>query len=694
MNKKQNEVEAAKLEAEAQELKHLKAIYNKASDDINKKLTISNGKINVLLKDFDELDDVQKSILQSQIYQRNFQLSLKKQVDGFLKDLTENQYNSIEEYMKNGYETGFLGTMYDLHGQGIPIITPIDQKQVVKAMQLDPKISKNLYTKLGEDVTLLKKRIANNVSRGIATSDSYANIARNVASASNVGFNRAMRIARTEGHRVQVEAASDAQYAAKEAGADVVKQWDAALDGRTRESHARVDGEIRELDEKFSNGLKYPGDSAGGAAEVVNCRCALLQRAKWALDEDELETLKERAAYYGLDKSRNFEDFQKKYLKAAEEVNTMPDWFIPAKTIEEATKTANDLGIKYAIYEDLPLETANLLNEALITLPKDARPVFVGSSKMLEQYRHAKLPRSSKYFYGVSINTDGIFIGIDASKAGAVKAFWDYDTFGNMVAISSHYKTADKITKAKLVAQENYIKKHGRKWFFNVDGRATPFHEMGHAYADKYGLPEGFEAAAERWAKESGCDMLKKSTEAWAEAWGAYYTKNPDLPGYISKYVEAVAVKKTAKTGKNILPLFDDDGIISEKIKQFKKDFQEGKISTKISFQKQAKHTIGRKEYEQYKEKLFGKTGKYPSYVREDLTNKDLERLVIPKLQGNVQVNSNNEYREYVRCDEVIGYYYDKAKGEYVATRVVQIKYALGSNNIHIIPVKELQGGD
>ena len=270
------------------------------------------------MKDFDELDDVQKSILQSQIYQRNFQLSLKKQVDGFLKDLTENQYNSIEEYMKNGYETGFIGTMYDLHGQGIPIITPVDQKQVVKAMQLDPKISKNLYTKLGEDVTLLKKRIANNVSRGIATSDSYANIARNVASTSNVGFNRAMRIARTEGHRVQVEAASDAQYAAKKAGADIVKQWNAALDGRTRESHARVDGEIRELDEKFSNGLKYPGDSAGGAAEGVNCRCALLQRAKWALDEDELETLQERAKYFKLDKTANFDDFKQKYLKAVE----------------------------------------------------------------------------------------------------------------------------------------------------------------------------------------------------------------------------------------------------------------------------------------------------------------------------------------------------------------------------------------
>ena len=267
--------------------------------------------------------------------------------------------------------------MYDLQGQNIPLIFPIDQKQVVKAMQLDPKISKNLYTKLGEDVTLLKKRIANNVSRGIATSDSYANIARNVASASNVGFNRAMRIARTEGHRVQVEAASDAQYAAKEAGADIVKQWNAALDGRTRESHARVDGEIRELDEKFSNGLKYPGDSAGGAAEVINCRCALLQRARWALDDGELETLKERAKYYGLDKTKDFDDFKAKYLKAAEKVSVQKPAkvFTPAKTVEEAETFAKQFVVEKTwsgngnvSYKGLSLESANKMNEALAEL--------------------------------------------------------------------------------------------------------------------------------------------------------------------------------------------------------------------------------------------------------------------------------------------------------------------------------------
>lgn len=41
----------------------------------------------------------------------------------------------------------------------------------------------------------------------------------------------------------------------------------------------------------------------------------MLQRARWALDEDELETLKERAAYFGLDKGKNFADFKEKYLE-------------------------------------------------------------------------------------------------------------------------------------------------------------------------------------------------------------------------------------------------------------------------------------------------------------------------------------------------------------------------------------------
>lgn len=306
MNKRQKEILQNTLTAEEKELRHLKAIYNKALSDINDNIARLKGR-----EDAD---------LQHVIYQLDYQRALKGQVNAILDELNSKQFESISQYMAECYEDGFVGTMYDLAGQGIPIITPIDQKQVLKAMKTDSKISGSLYKKLGEDVDVLKKRIANNLSRGFATGQSYQEMARNIASDSNVGFNKAARIARTEGARVYNTAASDAQHKAKEKGADVLKQWDASLDGNTRPSHRKVDGEIKELDEKFSNGLMHPSDPAGEASEVINCRCTLLQRARWALDEDELETLKERAAAHGLDKTEQFEDFKKKYLKVAEEI--------------------------------------------------------------------------------------------------------------------------------------------------------------------------------------------------------------------------------------------------------------------------------------------------------------------------------------------------------------------------------------
>lgn len=381
MNKRQIEVEKAKLKEEAKKVKELKAIYQKAIKDIAEKIEISNGKIAVLLANWDDLSDDEKSIYQSQIYQKNFQNALRTQLDGYVNALQAGQYESIDEYMRSCYEIGYTGAMYDLAGQGIPLIMPIDEKQVVTAMYVNSKISKRLYAKLGEDVEALKKKIASTLSRGIATADSYANIARNIASDSNVGFNRAMRITRTEGHRVQAQSAMDACYKARGAGADIVKQWDATLDGRTRPSHRMVDGEIKELEEPFSNGLMYPGDPNGSAAEVINCRCALMQRGRYELDEDELEVLKERAAFFGLDKTKDFNDYKKKYLKAVDVVSVgVPKpakAFTPAKTIREAEEYVKQFvddkqfGAVGVSLKGIGIDAANAVNEVLTELFND-----------------------------------------------------------------------------------------------------------------------------------------------------------------------------------------------------------------------------------------------------------------------------------------------------------------------------------
>ena len=52
------------------------------------------------------------------------------------------------------------------------------------------------------------------------------------------------------------------------------KIWHAAHDSRTRKSHLKVDEEIVPINERFSNGLMYPGDKDGDPSEWVNCRCS------------------------------------------------------------------------------------------------------------------------------------------------------------------------------------------------------------------------------------------------------------------------------------------------------------------------------------------------------------------------------------------------------------------------------------
>ena len=274
MNKRQKETQQVFLNNEKAVLKQLEGNYKDALNEINNRIAILRAR-----EDAD---------LQHVIYQIDYQKALKAQVQTVLDQLHNNNFETVSEYLTKSYEDGFIGTMYDLQGQGIPLVFPIDEEQVAAAIQHETKLSESLYTRLGKDTKVLSKQIAGEISRGIASSSMYSEISRNIAGYCGISKNKAMRIARTESHRIQCKATADAQRKAKEKGADVVKQWDASLDGKTRDTHRELDGQIRELDEPFEvQGMTamQPGDF-GDPAEDCSCRCALLQRARWALGND------------------------------------------------------------------------------------------------------------------------------------------------------------------------------------------------------------------------------------------------------------------------------------------------------------------------------------------------------------------------------------------------------------------------
>lgn len=311
------------LDDEERVIRRLQAVYNQSLKDITQKANALQEEIYKIQDKYNSIEDEQeretlKSMERSKVYQKQYQDALKTQVRGILDKMHQKEFKTVNEYLNGCYNKAFTGNMYVLHGEGIPLIVPIDQEKVARAVQINSKISKGLYSRLGEDVDLLKRKITAQISRGVATGMSYSQMAQQLAGYTKTGYNNAVRITRTEGHRIQQKSTMDACYAARERGADVVKQWDATMDANTRESHQMVDGEVRALDEKFSNGLMYPGDPSGSAAEVINCRCVLLQRAKWALDQKELDRLKERASFYGLDKTKSFDEFNKKYMGTVE----------------------------------------------------------------------------------------------------------------------------------------------------------------------------------------------------------------------------------------------------------------------------------------------------------------------------------------------------------------------------------------
>jgi len=89
---------------------------------------------------------------------------------------------------------------------------------------------------------------------------------------------RAATIARTEVHNAN-------QYGTMQGykqGGLPIKIWVSVIDPNTRgadpddeANHLTLDGEERPVDMPFSNGLMFPGDPAGSAAEVINCRCQI-----------------------------------------------------------------------------------------------------------------------------------------------------------------------------------------------------------------------------------------------------------------------------------------------------------------------------------------------------------------------------------------------------------------------------------
>lgn len=114
------------------------------------------------------------------------------------------------------------------------------------------------------------------VEEGIAQGKGVYEISKDLLG-SEINVSRSKLIARTETNTALNYAN---EIATQKSGLLMEDTWLSADDSRVRYSHRRVDGEVVIHGERFSNGLRYPGDPEGRAEEVINCRCTKTQEAK------------------------------------------------------------------------------------------------------------------------------------------------------------------------------------------------------------------------------------------------------------------------------------------------------------------------------------------------------------------------------------------------------------------------------
>ena len=135
-----------------------------------------------------------------------------------------------------------------------------------------------------------RRQMVSMISRGQEQGESLDTIARDInRKTPRISRWRAAMIARTEVHSA---ANHGAHNAAKATGLPLAKQWVSVEDTRIRDfneptiaefDHRRMDEVTVAMDEPFMvprrgggyEALMHPGDPAGSAGNIINCRCAI-----------------------------------------------------------------------------------------------------------------------------------------------------------------------------------------------------------------------------------------------------------------------------------------------------------------------------------------------------------------------------------------------------------------------------------
>jgi SPP1 gp7 family putative phage head morphogenesis protein len=202
--------------------------------------------------------------------------TLELQFSNVLNTMSANNEKNVNDSLAEQYTEAFYRTGYGLEQEvkadlNFGLINPNLVYEAVQAPIDKLTLSDRMEGRRKE----ITKKVRDGITQGLLQGEGYAKMSQRLTGIFEGEARNLTRIARTEGHRVQESASFESQKHVQDQGVQMVKVWVAALDGRTRDAHRKLDGQKVPLDEHFEiNGNKalYPSDF-GIAAQDIHCRC-------------------------------------------------------------------------------------------------------------------------------------------------------------------------------------------------------------------------------------------------------------------------------------------------------------------------------------------------------------------------------------------------------------------------------------
>lgn len=224
--------------------------------------------------------DAYDSLSFSQRLQVERQLQVATQINDVINEMGGKEERLLRSFISDEGTQGYFGTFYALEGaENIQLNFAMLPEDYIAELVNTPVAGKRLSTRLYTNQSKLAQETTTALLQGSFRGEGYAKVAKRVGELTEANYKQALRIARTEGGRVQSTAKQKSYVEAKNKGIDVQKRWLSTLDKKTRHSHQQLDGQTVDVEEEFTapSGAKAMGPRLfQEASETINCRCTTI----------------------------------------------------------------------------------------------------------------------------------------------------------------------------------------------------------------------------------------------------------------------------------------------------------------------------------------------------------------------------------------------------------------------------------